>query len=380
VPSIHLPEVTTSPYLFAASGFSHEDAQLKALDRQDMLSLYHYLWLTRALEERLETLLKQGHVIGGLYRSLGQEATAVACGYVLAEGDWLAPSIRDLGATLVCGLKAVDVIRQHTARATSLCAGKDNVNHTTVPSLGLLGPISPLGTQLCVLNGVALSFRMAGDPRVCLTFQGDGATRTGASHEGFAMASALNLPIVVVIEHNRWSFGTRSTSEAAVQDWCDVAGAYGIPSLGVDGNDVLEVYDVAAQAVARARAGDGMTIIVADTYRMLGHAQHDAQKYVPPEELEEWRGRDPIARFESYLVDSSFATQEALAAVRSAVAVELDEAVEQALEEPFPVPAEARTRVYADPDLAAGVPWTRRSTVGYEDVGPRSVSSDAESL
>jgi TPP-dependent pyruvate/acetoin dehydrogenase alpha subunit len=343
-------------------------AQLKALDRQDMLALYRYLWLTRALEERLETIFKQGHVVGGLYRSLGQEATAVGCGYALSEGDWLAPSIRDLGATLAHGLEPVEVFRQYTARGTSLCAGKDNTNHTTVPALGLLGPISPLGTQLCVLNGVALSFRIAGESRVCLTFQGDGATRTGTSHEGFAMAAALNLPIVVVIQHNRWSFGTRSESEAAVRDWRDVAGAYGVPAIGVDGNDVLEVYDAAAQAIARARAGDGMTIIVAETYRMLGHAQHDAQKYVPPEELEEWRTRDPIDRFESYLREYGFAGDGGLETVRSEVSAELDRAVDQAIGEPYPEATEALTRVYGDSNPDADIPWTRRAVVGYADV------------
>lgn len=342
-----------------------------------MLALYRYLWLTRAIEERLETIFKQGHVVGGLYRSLGQEGTAVGCGYALGDGDWLAPSIRDLGATLVRGLQPVDVFRQYTARATSLCAGKDNVNHTTVPELGLLGPISPLGTQLCVLNGVALSFRMAGTSRVCLTFQGDGATRTGASHEGFAMAAALDLPIVVVIQHNRWAFGTRSSSEAAVDDWCDVALAYGVPAVGVDGNDVLQMYDATAQAVARARAGDGMTILVADTYRMLGHAQHDAQKYVPPEELEEWRQRDPILRFESYLKEYGFATPASLEEVRSGVADELDEAVRQALDEPYPAPREALGRVYADPALDAGVPWTRRPSAGYDDVMSAAAHAEA---
>jgi pyruvate dehydrogenase E1 component alpha subunit/2-oxoisovalerate dehydrogenase E1 component alpha subunit len=332
-----------------------------------MRTLYRLLWLTRALEERLVTLFKQGHVVGGLYRSLGQEATAVACGYAVVEGDWLAPSIRDLGALLARGLDPADVLRQYTARGTSLCAGKDNTNHFTVPELGILGPISPLGTQLCVLNGVALSFRTRGEPRVCLTFQGDGASRTGASHEGLSLASALELPIVVVLQHNRWAFGTPSTSVAAVERWADVAGAYGVPAVTVDGNDVLQVYDAASQAVARARAGDGMTLIVSETYRMLGHAQHDGQKYVSPDELREWRERDPIRRFEQYLVEFGFESATGLEEVRSEVDAELDEATERVLGEGYPPAEEARTRVYGDIALDADVPWTRRdSPPGYE--------------
>ncbi len=350
-----------------SSGISpYQDGHLKALDRQDMRSLYRLLWLTRALEERLEIILKQGRVVGGLYRSLGQEATAVGCGYALADGDWLAPSIRDLGALLARGIEPRDVLRQYTARSTSLCAGKDNTNHFTVPERGILGPISPLGTQLCVLNGVALSFRTRREPRVCVTFQGDGASRTGTSHEGLAMAAALNLPIVVVLQHNRWAFGTPSTAEAAVENWADVAGAYGVPAVTVDGNDVLQVYDVAAQAIARARAGDGMTIIVSETYRMLGHAQHDAQGYVPDEELIAWRDHDPIQGLETYLVEFGFESEASLGTIRSEVAAELDAATDEVLTEPYPAPDEARTRVYASAELDAAVPWTRGEVPGYE--------------
>jgi TPP-dependent pyruvate/acetoin dehydrogenase alpha subunit len=331
-----------------------------------MRSLYRYLWLTRALEERLEIIFKQGHVIGGLYRSLGQEATAVGCGYALADGDWIAPSIRDLGGLLARGLDPRDVLRQYTARGTSLCAGKDNTNHFTVPELGILGPISPLGTQLCVLNGVALSFRSRREPNVCLTFQGDGASRTGTSHEGLAMAAALNLPIVVVLEHNRWAFGTPSTAVAAVKDWADVAGAYGVPAVTVDGNDVLQVYDAATEAIARARAGDGMTILVAETYRMLGHAQHDAQRYVPDHELAEWKDHDPIQSFADYLIEFGFESDSTLDQIRAEVALELDAAADEVLSEGYPAAEEARTRVYGDPTLDAEVPWSRGVVPGYE--------------
>jgi len=185
------------------------------------------------------------------------------------------------------------------------------------------------------------------------------------------MASALDLPIVVVLQHNRWSFGTPSTAEAAVREWSDVAGAYGVPCVTVDGNDVLQVYDAASQAVARARAGDGMSIIVAETYRMLGHAQHDAQKYVSPSELQEWRERDPILLFEGYLVEFGFESASSLEEIRLEGRAELDAATETVLAERYPPAAEARTRVYADAALDADVPWTRlESPPGYEGLSP----------
>lgn len=337
------------------------------IQSSDLPRIYRCLVLTRGLEERLERLFKQGHIVGGLYRSLGQEGTAVGTALALEDGDWLAPSIRDLGALLVRGVRPLDALLQYTARSGSLCAGKDNTNHFTAPELGILGPISPLGTQLCVLNGVAMSFRRRGERRICMTYQGEGATRAGASHEGLAFAAALGLPIVVVLEHNRWAFATRSTRLAAVEDWTDVSKAYGIPAIGVDGNDVLAVHDAAVEAVTRARRGDGPTIIVAETYRMLGHAQHDPQTYVPAAELEEWRARDPITRFERYLLEHDLAALDELETIRASVDEELDAAVDEALAAPMPDPEEARTRVYAreEPGIT---PWTRRDPVGYADV------------
>lgn len=338
-----------------------------SLGATDLRRIYRFMALTRGLEERFERLFKQGQIVGGLYRSLGQEATAVGSAYALEEGDWLAPSIRDLGALLVRGLDPREMVLQYTARAGSLCAGKDNTNHVTDPELGILGPISPLGTQLCVLNGVALSFRRRGETRVCMTYQGEGATRTGASHEGLAFAAARRLPIVVVLEHNRWAFSTRSSREAAVDDWKDVAKAYGLPAIGVDGNDVLAVFDAAVEGVERARRGDGPTLLVAETYRMLGHAQHDAQPYVPEEELEEWRARDPLDRFRRYLLEHDFESEASLEALDTEVGAALDRAVDDALADPMPDPRDARTRVYAEPEPDA-TPWTRREPVGYADL------------
>lgn len=335
-----------------------------------MRALYRHMVLTRALEDRLEALLKQGHVVGGLYRSLGQEATAVGSAYALEDGDWLAPSIRDVGALYVRGLPPIEMLRQYAARATSACAGKDNTTHFTIPELGLLGPISPLGTQLCVLNGVALTFKQRQEPRVCMTYQGEGASRTGASHEGFAMAAALDLPIVIVLEHNRWSFGTRSDRAAAVEDWAHTVEAYGLPVRSVDGNDVLEVHEAAREAVDRARGGGGPGVIVAETYRMRGHAQHDSQKYMPTGEIGEWKARDPILRFERVLVGDGWLSESGLEEIRTAVDAELSEAVEMVLSEPYPDPEEACTRVFADPELDPGVPWTRMERIGYADLQP----------
>ena len=182
------------------------------------------------------------------------------------------------------------------------------------------------------------------------------------------MAAALDLPIVILLEHNRWSFGTRSDRASAVEDWAHTAEAYGLPVRSVDGNDVLEVHEAAREAVDRARTGGGPGVIVAETYRMLGHAQHDSQTYMASEELEEWRTRDPIRRFERVLVDEGWLSESGCEEIRTAVDAELAEAVDQVLAEPHPEPDTARTRVFADPEEDPEAPWTRVSPIGYADL------------
>jgi len=341
------------------------------LTRDELRELHRSLLLTRLVEEKLERLVKQGEVVGNLYRSLGQEATAVGSAFALEDGDWVCPAIRDLGALFARGLEPEEMFLQYMARGTSLTGGKDTTTHFVQPDLGILGPISPMGTAISVMAGMAQAFRAAGSDRVCLTYQSEGGSRAGAFHEGTNLAAVREVPLVLVLEHNRWAYSTPSEVEGAVESWADVAEAYDLPLRHVDGNDVLEVYDATAEGVERARAGAGATMIVAETYRMLGHAQHDPQPYVSEEELEAWRERDPVDSFESYLVEMGFASETGLEEIRDGVRSRVDEAADAALEAPRPRPGEARTGVYApdgggEPDAA--VPWTRRPVVGYPDL------------
>ena len=337
------------------------------LTRDALLDLHRYLLLTRTVEEELERLVKQGRLVGNLYRSLGQEATAVGTAAALEEGDWLCPAIRDLGALFVRGLPPREVFLQYLARGESLTGGKDTTTHFVLPELGILGPISPLGTQVSVMAGIAHAFRVRGRDRVCLTYQSDGGSRTGAFHEGANLAAVRELPLVLVLEHNRWAYSTPSAREAAVESWRDVAEAYALPVEQVDGNDVLEVFDAAERAVGRARGGGGASMIVAETYRMLGHAQHDPQPYVDEEELDAWRERDPLERFGAFLVEAGLATEQELRERAERLDREVERAAQEALEAELPAPESALTRVYGD-DEAVTVPWTRREKVGYDDV------------
>lgn len=337
---------------------------MSSLNRHQLRELYRHLLLTRGLEERLERLWHDGRVSAPPIRSLGQEATGVGGAFALREGDWVAPSSRELGAVLVRGLAPREVLVRHLSMSGSPVGSSDQADRFTAPALGVLGPTGPLGTQLCVMNGVALGFRLRAEPRVCLAYLGDGASRTGAAHEGLNFAAVQGLPVLVLLVHNGWASGTRSDRQAAVADWLDVAGAYGLPAESVDGNDVLQVYDSALRGVQRARRGEGPSLIVAETYRMQAHAddtgaQHDA------EALEAWARRDPITGFESYLVETGFESRPSLAVLREGVRRELDLAVEEALgsvgtglEKPA---------VPAVPGESEPTPWTRRPMV-YPDL------------
>jgi TPP-dependent pyruvate/acetoin dehydrogenase alpha subunit len=218
-----------------------------------------------------------------------------------------------------------------------------------------------LGALIPVMAGIALAGRMQKKDLVAMTWIGDGGTSTGAFHEGLNFAAVQKLPLVVVAENNGWAYSTPFRKQTAAKCLADKAVAYGIPGEQVDGNDVLAVYDVARRAVDRARGGGGPTLIESLTYRMKGHAEHDAQAYVPPEELEAWRRKDPIDRYTHVLVEGGIATAEELAAIDRTIAEDLDRDVAFAEQSPFPSPDDGLRSVYAA-GPAAVEPSTARKT------------------
>jgi len=317
------------------------------LTRDQKLELYRYMRLNRVVEERLVNLYRQGKVVGGLYRSLGQEATSVGTAYALAKGDIVGPLIRNLGVVLVMGYSPRDVMTQYMARATSPSGGKDCNLHFGRPERGVISPISMLGALIPVMAGIALAGRMQKKDLVAMTWIGDGGTSTGAFHEGLNFAAVQKLPLVVVAENNGWAYSTPFRKQTAAKSLVAKAEAYGIAGDQVDGNDVFAVYDAARRAVDRARSGGGPTLLESLTYRMKGHAEHDAQAYVPKEDLEEWRRRDPLERCLRALIASSAATADELAAIDRAVSDEVDREVEAAEQSPLPSPEDALKNVYA---------------------------------
>jgi TPP-dependent pyruvate/acetoin dehydrogenase alpha subunit len=336
-----------------------------SLSREAKLSLYYYMRLTRSLEERLVALYRQTKVVGGLFRSLGQEADAVGSCFALERRDVMSPLIRNLGAMLVKGATPVEVLKQYMAKGDSPTRGRElNIHFGDVGAAettrGFLGQISPLGDMVPVMAGVTLSFRMRGEDRVGLVYIGDGATSTGAFHEGINFAAVQRCPLVVVVENNGYAYSTPTSKQTLAKQFVDKAIGYGIPGVQADGNDVLAVYDATKQAVDAARRGEGTQLVELMTYRRKGHAEHDNQSYVPAGEIERWAAEnDPIDRYVRQLTTELGFTQAEVDEVDARVRQVVDEATEIAEASGLPEPLDALVGVYADPPAERPL-WFRR--------------------
>lgn len=335
----------------AAGAPAGDDGVTVDLARAQKLELYYFMRLTRALEERLVNLYRQTKVVGGLFRSLGQEADAVGSAYALdrAKGDILSPLIRNLGSMLVQGATPTEIIRQYMAKGDSPTRGRELNIHFGDLDRGFVGQISHLGDMVPVMAGVALSFKMRKQDRVVLVYVGDGATSTGAFHEGINFAAVQRAPMVVVVENNGYAYSTPTSKQTAAAQFVDKAIGYGIPGERADGNNVIASYAATKRAVDRARAGGGVTLVELMTYRRKGHAEHDNQSYVPPGEIERWeRDNDPITRYTGVL-EREGVTLDALADIDARVTREIDAATDAADASPMPEAVDALTGIYADP-------------------------------
>src|SRR6266700_87845 len=326
------------------------------LTRDQLLEIYRFLRLTRTLEERLTALYRQSKVIGGLFRSLGQEGESVGSAYALARGpnqDILSPLIRNLGSMLVMGAEPLAILRQYMAKAESPTRGRELNVHFNDLEKGYLGQISHLGDMIPVMAGIALSFKLRGEPRVGLVYIGDGGTSPGTFHEGLNFAAVQRLPLVVIGEYNHWAYSTPPERQFAVKDLAEKAKGYGVPSVTVDGNDVFAVYEATRFAVERARRGKGVHFIEVKTYRRKGHAEHDDQRYVPKGELEQWaKANDPVDRYVQRLIAADLVAEADMKDIDERVRVEVDQATDACVNEPLPEPETALPGVYVDPPAA----------------------------
>jgi pyruvate dehydrogenase E1 component alpha subunit len=317
-----------------------------ALTREDRASLFRFMVMMRSSEERALTLYKQGKVPGSFYDGRGQEAISVGAAFVLRPEDRTCILHRDLGAHLVRGVTPDRYLANYMGRADGVTGGKDGNMHFGDRELGGVGMVSMLPDMALVATGMALAFKMRREPRVALTFFGEGSTANGQWHEAMNFAGVHRLPVVFVLENNRFAYSTPNELEFAV-DPVERAHTYGFPGVNVDGNDVEEVFEAAREAVDLARAGGGPTLIECQTMRMHGHGAHDDMRYVPKELRAEWERRDPIDRYAERLIADYGFSQDEVEEIRSDVRSYVDECAAKALASPMPDPALAAEGVFA---------------------------------
>lgn len=327
----------------------HEAAGLR---KEDLLAMYRFMYLSRALSQRMWVLQRAGKTAFAVTGE-GQEAIQVASAYALDKAtDIFVPYYRDLGVVLVAGMTAREAMLNALARAEDPASGGRQLPaHWYHPVLKIVSGSSPVGTQIVHAAGIALAAKLRKEPSVAICYFGEGATSTGDFHEGLNFAGIHKLPVVYVCENNGYAISVPQRKQAAVPDLAVRAAGYGFPGVTIDGNDVLAAYRATRQAVDRARSGEGPTFIEAKTYRLGPHTSNDDPlRYRSAAEVEDWRKRDPMDRFRRYLFEWDVLTNELDASIAKEIAEAVNDATHFAESRPVAAPETALDHVYAQVD------------------------------
>ncbi len=321
---------------------------VESRDKQLLLRIFETMVMTRAVEDRMVSMYRSGDLLGSLYTGHWHEAISVGTASALRADDFLAPIHRDLGAHLWRGMDPAQIMASFMGKATSPTGGRDGTLHYGRLDLNIYNLPSHIPDNYPVALGFAFAFKYREQDGVSLAFCGDGSTSEGNFHESLNIAAAMQLPAVFVVENNQYAYSTPVRMQSAVKEYAVKAQAYGMPGVTVDGTDVLAVHDATSEAVARARAGEGPSLIEGVTMRMHGHAEHDPADYVPREMLEEWQKRDPVQLFENVLLEHGIIDEETATKTRAAARQKAIEARKRALADPLPDPATVEQGIYAD--------------------------------
>ena len=318
------------------------------LNRADYRTLFSTMFLQREFEERIYRLFRQGRLEGAAYAGAGHEAIAAGSGYALAAQDVLVPMHRVIGAHFLRGHTPRDMMCQYMGRANGPTRGRDGNMHCGDWEKKIVGMTSHLGANIPVAVGIALASKLRRENLVALTYIGEGGTSIGDFHEGLNFAAVRKLPMVLIIENNKFAYSTPTELEYACENLVDRAHGYGIPGVLIDGTDVRSVYQSTTEAINRARNGDGPTLIEAKCTRLQGHAQHDNASYVPDEVLKDGQKNDPVLKAEDIMIADLHFTSEEISTIKAEMVEAVDDAVSFAEKSPFPAPEDALLDVYAD--------------------------------
>jgi TPP-dependent pyruvate/acetoin dehydrogenase alpha subunit len=318
-----------------------------------LLEWYEQMAIIRQTEKAAYDLFMSGLVKGTTHLASGHEAVAVGASAALRDDDYVFATYRGHHHAIARGATPAECLAELMSRATGLCKAKGGSMHLTKADRGMLGSYAIVGSHLPIAAGAAWSAKLRGTDQVAVAFFGDGATNIGAFHEALNLAAVWKLPVLFICENNLYMEYTPISAVTAVPNpAADRAGAYGLPSEIIDGNDVIKVQEATKIAVDRARTGEGPTVIEALTYRHYGHSRSDPAKYRPADELERWMQRDPliVAREQLNALGVDAAD---IDAVDAGVAEMIKAAVQEAKDAPYPDPATALIDVWAD----GGAAW-----------------------
>lgn len=312
-----------------------------------LLLMYERMLKIRYFEDRVKDLFASGELPGFVHLYLGEEAVAVGVCVNLNDDDYITSTHRGHGHIIAKGGEMRRMMAELYAKSTGYNKGKGGSMHIAWPNLGILGANGIVSAGIPIASGAALSAKLRKSGQVTACFFGDGASNEGTFHESLNIAGAFNLPIVYVCENNLYAVGTRQSDVRRVEDIADRAMGYGMPGVVVDGNDIIAVYEATHEAVARARAGEGPTLIECKTYRWRTHFEGEPDTYRPPAEVEAWLKREPIAPYRKLLIERGVVTAQQADAIEQSVLAELEEAVTYARQSPEPEPEAAMADLWA---------------------------------
>ena len=319
-----------------------------AISKEQMKDMYVKMRRIRDFESTAAKLFAEGKIPGFVHLYLGEEAIAPAVCECLRDDDFITSTHRGHGHIIAKGGDLNLMMAELFGRETGYCKGKGGSMHIADRDKGILGANGIVGAGHCIACGAGLSAKIRGTDQVCVCFFGDGSTNQGTFHESLNMASIWKLPVIFVCENNHYGISMSQDRHQAIKDVADRGAAYNIPGIAVDGNDPLAVYEAAAEAVARARAGKGPTLLECKTYRQHGHFEGDPSIYKPKEEQAAWMEKDPMPRYAKFLVENGVMTQEEVDAVDAQVAQEIEDSIAFADAQPFPSVESAVVDVYSD--------------------------------
>ena len=304
-----------------------------------MLAAFRFMLRARLLDDKFAALYRAGKIHGGVFLGRGQEALSAAIGVSLKKTDVFAPLIRDAAGRLAFGESVLDAVRTYLGSSLGPMRGRDGNVHRGRPAEGYLPMLSHLGAMISVVNGVLFARRMKGlSGMVGVTCLGDGATSTGSFHEALNQAAVEKLPLVLVLADNQYAYSTPTSRQFVCDDLADKAAGYGVESHSVDGTDLAACLLAVGTAIARARAGHGPQLVVAKLLRLCGHGEHDDSNYIDPKLKNSPLGRDCLAVAEELLFSKKILDSATLAAWRSQIIHEIEDAVATAQREPAPDP------------------------------------------